>query len=126
MLFQSKACESFISKTIKRSLSAYHLADTTCKNTKTTFHFQPKLFNVLNNIHPFTTQVFGRIIVSNPLFLLISDLNLTKAEYDVWVGDLERLSQIFPHCGGCLVLQTVFEDTFIARQVSFMFPSVLL
>lgn len=81
------------------------------------FHFQPKLFNVWNNIDPFTTQIFGKIIVPNPPFLLISDLNLSKPEYAVWVGDLERLSQTFPQRGGCVVLQAVFEDTFIARQV---------
>lgn len=86
MLFQSKAAESFILKTIKKSLSVYHLADNACKKTpKTTFHFQPKLFNVLDNIDPYKTQIFGRIIILNPPFLLISDLNLMKTEYGVCV-----------------------------------------
>lgn len=86
MLFQSKAAESFILKMIKKSLSVYHLADNACKKTpKTTFHFQPKLFNVLDNIDPYKTQIFGRIIILNPPFLLISDLNLMKTEYGVCV-----------------------------------------
>lgn len=34
MLFQSKAGESFILKTMKKSLSVYHLADTICKKYK--------------------------------------------------------------------------------------------
>lgn len=118
LLFQSKASESFILKTIKRSLSVHHLADNAWKNTKNTFHFQLKFFNVLNNIDPFTTQICSRIIVSNPPFLLMSDVNLTKTKYDVWVGDLERLSQIVLQVG------VVWSCRQCLR--TFMLPSVLL
>lgn len=107
MLFQSNTGESFILKTIKISLSVFHLADNSCKKTpKNTFHFQPKLFNVLNNIDPFTTQIFGRIIVPLlPYFWLEFDENWVW-----WVGgwsgmvvsDLPPSVEVVWSCRQCL------------------------